>query len=225
LTSATPASPAPPAPPAPQVAAAAPADASPPGASPISERDRARQEAFALAVEGLRFDSGTLEVDALGPADPAAAATRVQVGDDLMARNLHVEAIAEFGIAARTAPELAAPYERLGWALLHKGKYAEAVASFRAAVRQDPSTANRLALARGLEMSGERAAAIAALREIVAADPAAGPAHSRLAINLYYAGEYAASWAHVHAARRAGTNPPPQFIPLLEARMSDPGPG
>ena len=43
-----------------------------------------------------------------------------------------------------------------------------------------------------------------------------------MAVAHYYLGDYDNAWAYVHAADEVGQNVPPQFIPLLNAKMSDP---
>ena len=68
-------------------------------------------------------------------------------------------------------------------------------------------------------LSGE---AVDVWREVLTFNPNHAKTHERLAIALYYLGDYHASWAHVHAAEVLGHQVPPQFRPLLEAQMAEP---
>ena len=71
-------------------------------------------------------------------------------------------------------------------------------------------------------MQGDFQQAIETWGRVLAVDPNHAKTHERLAIVLYYLHDYQQSWRHVHAAEALGHQVPPQFRPLLEARMPEP---
>ncbi|MHC4589883.1 MAG: tetratricopeptide repeat protein [Planctomycetota bacterium] len=125
--------------------------------------------------------------------------------------------------AVRTDRQFAAGYESLGRALQAKGKIEYAVAAYRTALTLQPdSAAAQYDLALALARLDRPADAIREMHRVLELDSQHAQAHERLAIWYYYAGDLAAAWQHVHAARDLGLEPPPQFITLLEARMPQP---
>lgn len=71
-------------------------------------------------------------------------------------------------------------------------------------------------------MRGDFQQAVDTWEEVVDLDSNHAKTHERLAIALYYLGDYQASWGHVHAAEALEHEVPPQFRPLLEAQMPEP---
>ena len=105
-----------------------------------------------------------------------------------------------------------------------KGKTDLAIATYRTVIDRDATHVTaRIALARSLARVPRRPEAIEAMNEVLALDPANGRAHERLAIWHYYEGDLETAWRHVHAARDVDQALPPQFIVLLERKMTDPG--
>ncbi|NOG56066.1 MAG: tetratricopeptide repeat protein [Planctomycetes bacterium] len=183
------------------------------------------------AMQGLIYDSGLVEVDPVVAADvvgdrnPDAAVAEYEEGLRMLyVVNDRVAAIASFTRAVLLNPDRIEHYNGLGRALLFKGKMAESLAAFRTALLIDPDDFDaQLGLAEAMQMGGgEYEDAIVAWQRVLALDPSYDEAHGRLAALLYYTGDYAESWEHVHQAEAMGYAVPPQFRPLLAAKMAEP---
>lgn len=191
--------------------------------APVSERDLERQKAFADAIDGLRFDGGTITVDRRLPGDATDAQARFDEGETLMSTNRRTESIKAFAHAIRIAPNVPEFYIELGHALITKGKTAYAAAAYRTAADLDAENVDALSnLALTLARDGQDDEAIETMNAALAIDPDNGFAHERLAIWHYYAGHDDAAWEHVRQARRVGHPVPPQFVTLLERRSPQP---
>lgn len=191
---------------------------------PESDEYGDKGKRLAMALEGLTFEDGFVQVQPNGRNNPNLALRRYQDGEDLLSRNRVFEAIRAYRVAIQTAPELALPYHGLGIALHGRGKTDMAIASFATAKRQDPNLLEaRFELAMALQMNLLLDEAIAEMTELVTLDAENALAHERLAIWHRYAGNYAKAWEHVHAAQDLGHTMPGQFIALLEQDMPDPG--
>lgn len=202
--------------------AAAQADTGP---SPVNQRTRLAQEAWAEAVRGLSFETGLVVVDQPPPRSDVAAARRLlEQGDVEKAANRRTQAVAACAAAVRAAPDLPEAHFALGEAMIMKGKTDLAIACYRTIIDLRPENIEaRVELANALAREMRLEEAIAEMEAVLALDPDHGPAHERLAIWHYYGENYAAAWEHVRAARAAGLEMPPQFITLLSARMPEPG--
>ena len=206
-----------------ETAAAGSQSAADPGSDYKKELDR-------LAMRGLRYDSGRVQIDTpvaakLVPSPDAALAPaqREQGLVELYVNNDRHAAIATLSRAVINDPGAPATYEALGRALLFKGNLAESEAAFRSALDLDENFAEAgFQLGAMLQMSGRNAEAIEQWLDLLQRNPNHGEAHSRLAIELYYAARYDEAWQHVHAAQRLGAPVPPQFLPLLAAQAAEP---
>ncbi len=189
-----------------------------------------KKELDRIAMRGLRYDSGRVQIDEAVAAelvpkpDPAMAGIERDAGlHELLEMNDRHAAIAALTRAVLHDPNDALSYEALGRALLYKGKMAESEAAFRTALDLAPQFLDaRFQLGSMLQMSGRNAEAVEQWLAVIAGDANHAQAHARLATELYYAGRYEEAWRHFHAAERLGHAMPPQFRPLLAARMSEP---
>lgn len=207
--------------------------AAPSDTGPMNSKERYEAERWARASAGLRFDasSGLVEVeplaagaDATRPPPPAAARRaeaerHLALGDELFASNREIDALAQYGLAARTDASLAQAYLGIGAVMRRKGDTDAALASFRTALDREPSNAEahyRLALE--LWTASERDAAVAEMESVLVLDADHGGAHERLAVWKYYAGDEPAARWHVEQAERLGRQVPAQLAALLERR-------
>jgi len=215
----------------PETTAQAPAEATPSAraaapdgtTSPISRRDKARQKAWAEAIDGLRFDRGLVEV-VQPPATPDTelAARMMTEGDTALNMNHRTPAVKAYAAAIRAAPDMTEPYFRLARALVTKGKTDLAIASYRTIIAKAPDNVEGyVGLAKMLAMQQRYDEAVAEMETATRLDPGHGRAHERLAIWEYYRGNDEAAWDHVRSARAAGQPLPPQFINLLTARTPE----
>lgn len=183
-----------------------------------------------MAMRGLVYETGRVEVDPteasrlVGRPSAAAAAIERDHGlRQLLDSNDPITAIATLTRAVINDPADARSYEALGRALMFKGESPAAEAAFRTALDLDPAFAEAgFQLGSMLQMTGRPAEAIDQWLNVVKVDPNHGQTHSRLAIELYYAGRYDQAWRHLHEAQRLGAIVPPQFLPLLSAQAAEP---
>jgi tetratricopeptide (TPR) repeat protein len=194
------------------------------GPSPVNERTRRAQAAWAEAIRGLSFETGLVVVDQPPARSDVTAARRLlEQGDIEKAANRRTPAVAACAAAVRAAPDLPEAHFALGDAMTMKGKTDLAAACFRTVIDLQPENIEaRVKLAGALAREMRHDEAIAEMEAVLALDPEHGPAHERLAIWHYYGEDYAAAWAHVRAARAAGQEMPPQFITLLSGKMPEP---
>ena len=197
-----------------------------PSPAPPSEYRRAL---LAAAMRGLRYDADRVEIDRpaaetiVAGEDHQEAFAELARGRTLLQQNAVIQAIAAFTKAVLLAPEEPTTYEGLGTALLAKRKHQEAAAAFRTALSLDPDSIEaRSGLADARQRQGRLEEAIAEWGKLVRAEPTHARAHARLAAALYYTGDDAAAWEHVHAAEALGQDMPPQFRRLLADRMPEP---
>jgi hypothetical protein len=59
-------------------------------------------------------------------------------------------------------------------------------------------------------------------QQILLREPDYPDARARLAVLLYYGGNYAEAWSQFHAAEAAGQDVPPQLRALLAQQMDEP---
>ncbi len=185
---------------------------------PRREFNELKEARFREAVSGLAFEETVVVVEPLSDGGRFASERHLQAGLDQLAANRTTGALQSITLAVRADPHWAAPYDGLGTALLAKGKDELALASFRTALVRDPAFIDaRFKIASTLSRLGRRAEAIAAMEEVIELDPGRGPAHERLAIWSWYAGDAEAARRHAQAARELGHELPPQFTTLLRA--------
>ena len=191
--------------------------------SPDNERSRARREAFREAIEGLTLEDGELQVEPNGRNNADLARVHAEHGENLLALNARVAAIAAYTQAVRSQPELVGPYLGLGRAFTIKGETEYGRATFQKAVDLDPRNAEaRFLLAMTLARLQQLDRAVAEMEEVLQLDPEQPAAHERLAIWSYYQGRYAKAWEHVHASEDLGQPVAPQFVVQLEKREPRP---
>lgn len=200
----------------------------PPVSSPADDYRSAR---YQEAVRGLAYDSGFVEFDDDADEVRAMAPPHVELADLLaqadamMQVNRYVTAIKLCTAAVLVYPGAAESYETLGRALLAKRKTPQAAAAFRSALRLDPARfETRYVLGLALWMEGDLQAAEAEWQRLLQTAPDYGPAHQRLALGSYYAGNYATAWRHVHAGESSGAGVPVHFRRLLQDKMPEPTP-
>lgn len=193
----------------------------------LSYKDRRQRD----ALLGFDYDGERLELVAdeaaelvAGP-DPELSRRELARGRELLERNLRLDAIAAFTRAVLAAPDEGEPYEALGDALLARRWSRRAELAFRAGVEVAPTSPTlRFKLGDALMRQGKLDESLVELREAVALDPAYGLAHARLAVELYFAHDYAAAWRAVDLAEANGGSVPPQFEVLLAQQLPDPRP-
>jgi tetratricopeptide (TPR) repeat protein len=111
-------------------------------------------------------------------------------------------------------------------ALIQAGKPKESIEPLRIAVRIDPNLAPaQYLLGKQLEEMKDYEGAIHCYRETLRVRPESIPARNNLAVMLFYAGDYRASWEAVHKCRAMGFEPAAGFIRALSMKMPDPGGG
>lgn len=203
-----------------------PAVAAQPPRSPLSKW---KEEQTALAMRGLRYDSGRVERDEpiateIAPKpDRARALAEMARGIELHETNQKTGALAALTRAALFAPRESEIYIHLGRVLEMKGKVSHALAAFRTALDLAPDSIDaRIALAKSLQRSGDGPAAIEMWNDVVERDADNAEAHGRLAILHYYQNDYPTAWLHVHAAEELSESVPPQFRNLLASRSPEP---
>lgn len=188
-----------------------------------------RQALLADAMRGLRYDGGRVEIDEpvaativrRGPLEEALA--EHERGEDLLRRNMRIQAIKAHTRAVLIAPDEPILYEGLGLALLAKGKTPEAVAAFRTALDLEPGLLEaRWNLAQALQRQRRFEEAAETFRLVISQDPDHGLAHARLAVVLYYLNDDVGAWTHVRQAEALGAPVPPQFRELLARRTAEP---
>jgi len=189
-----------------------------------------KQQVFREATEGLRYDTGRVEIDAAsartleGVGDPEAAQAHYEEGRfQLGNHNNFLGAIRAFSDAVIMAPDEARYYVALGQALDYKGSPEYAQAAYRTAIDLDPMLVEAHArFAANLYGMGEAEQAIDVWREVLALDPDHAEAHGMLARALYYEHEYDTAWRHLVEAERLGENMPQPLRSRLAARRSEP---
>lgn len=191
-------------------------------AAPASPADW-RREQERLAMLGLRYESGRVEIDGefaatLPQRGAAAAAVEYQIGRALLADNYQLEALGAFTRAVIMDPSRPEYYAELGRVLMYRGKFSrEAFAAVRTGLELDARSIELNTLLADLyNRQGEREAAAAAYATVVALDPGNGYAHTRLAVLAYYAGDFAAALEHYRTAEALGAEVPTQLLVLLE---------
>jgi len=193
-------------------------------ASPLNPIEQYKQKVVREAMEGLRYDSGRVEIDKMHPRNLEnignldAARTAYEQGQyDLDNHNNFLGAIRNFSDAVIIAPDEPTLYVALGEALSYKGQNKPAEASFRTALDLNPNLIEaRQDLANLLNSLGRDNEAIAEWNSILTLDPNNAEAHGRLALAYYYQNDYTQSQKHLRRADQLGYDGiPPQFRPLL----------
>ncbi|MHC4413984.1 MAG: tetratricopeptide repeat protein [Planctomycetota bacterium] len=191
---------------------------------PEDPRSERAEALFQVAVRGLSFETGFVDVvDLLDRSDRSVAMRHQAEGLEALESNRFTDAVARLTFAVRAAPDWPVAYHGLGQALEAKGRTEHAVASYRTALRLEPGRVDaRFDLASALARLGREHEAIEEMERVCELDPQRGEAQERLAIWSYYTGDNAAAWRHVHAAHDLGRTLPPQFMALLEGQMAEP---
>ncbi len=180
------------------------------------------------AMRGIRYESGMAVVDKkvqkeMRGLNAASAQKLFAAGSACLEQNLRIEAIESFTKAVLGNPDDADYYAGLGRALMTEGLVDEAEAAFHSALKRAPDYFYaQFQLAMTKQMQGQQEEANQAWRDTLKIDANDAEAHSRLAIGLYYTGQFAEAWKHVHVAEGLGYNVPPQFRELLAANMVEP---
>jgi tetratricopeptide (TPR) repeat protein len=194
-------------------------------AGPMNDKDRMEAERWARATRGLDFEAagGRVAVEPIFPRDEAAAERHLASADQLFAANRTMDAMEQYGLAARQDPDLADAYVGLGATLRVKGKLDRARAAFRTALDHDDRNLEaRYQLAMALWEPATQQEAITEMNAVLAIDDGFAKAHERLAMWNYYVGDYETAWRQVHRVEELGQQMPPQFMALLKGQMTDP---
>ena len=190
-------------------------------ANPIEQY---KQKVVREAMEGLRYDTGRVEIDKTHPRNlenignlDAAHAAHEQGQYNLNNHNNFLGAIRNFSDAVIIAPDEPTLYVSLGEALSYKGQNKPAEASFRTALDLNPNLIDaRQDLAALLYSVGRENEAIEEWNAVLTLDPNNAEAHGRLALAYYYQNDYTQSQNHLRRADQLGYDGiPPQFRPLL----------
>ncbi len=187
-------------------------------ASPDWRRERER-----LALRGLLYDTGRVEIDAAFAAtvadrgNAAAAEAEYARGVLLLEENDQLGALATFTRAVIMRPDNAEFYAGLARALIYRGGFSrQAFAALQTGLELAPESVELHYLhADLLNRVGQRDAAADEYRVVLALEPGHGEAHVRLAVLSYYAGDTAAAWEHYRVAEALGADVPTQLVPLL----------
>lgn len=199
-------------------------------ASPVNPIEQYKQKVVREAMEGLRYDTGRVEIDKRHPRNlegvgnfDAARAAYERGQYDLNNHNNFLGAIRNFSDAVIIAPNEPNLYIALGEALSYKGQTKPAEAAFRTAIDFDPNLIDaRQDLANLLYSSGRSNEAIEEWNTILTLDPNNAEAHGRLALAYYYQNDYAKSNNHLRRADQLGYDGiPAQFRPLLASRSGE----
>jgi tetratricopeptide (TPR) repeat protein len=194
-------------------------------AGPMNEKERMEAERWARATDGLDFETadGRVDVEPFFPRDAAAATRHLARADELLAANRVMDAMEQYGLAARQDPRRADAYVGLGAMLQRKGKPDRAIAAYRTAIdHDDRHLGARYGLAMALWTLDRQEEAIAEMNALLALDESYAKAHERLAVWNYYVADYPAAWRHVHRAEELGQAVPAQLVTLLQGQMTDP---
>lgn len=203
----------------------APALVGPQTANPMSEKAELEAQHWERATRGLHFDtaSGLVEVERIVTGSPLSATEHRKRGDELLALNREMDALEEYGLAARNEPSLAGAYVGIGMVLKRKGKLEPALASFRTAVDRDGRDLDaRYELATALWTASRQDEAVEEMKSLLDLKDDYGPAHERLAVWSYYRGDHDAAWRHLHRAQTLGHPVPAQLMTLLAKEAPDP---
>lgn len=189
------------------------------GPNPMSEKARMRQEAWALATEGLHFnqDMGRMEITPLTGLDRNAIAELKSQGDDHIQHNRHVEAFGAYGRWVRAEPTNADAYNFMAIALIPQGKSDLSEIILRTALDVDPSSTDCWSsLAKVQATQGQHAKAIISMEKALALDPSRGEGWERLAVWQFYAGDIDAASRSVDRAIELGASVPAQLVANIE---------
>ena len=142
--------------------------------------------------------------------------THVNMGTARMWQGRPDEARLHFVQALRTDPELVLGHYNLGLALNALGDPEGAIASYRNALRYDPGyAAAHENLANSLARRGDFDEAVEHYRTAIRLKPRSGQLRVNFARVLAYLGRHDEARVQVEAARRAGTEPPPDLLRSL----------
>lgn len=175
-----------------------------------------RKRQIDAALEGVAVVDGRLVAEPAPPLAPAEIRGRLAEVDDLLDRGLRPAALSAAVAVVRGAPGSADACVALGRALLTTDRTDVAVAAFATAVDLEPRDAGAwFLLGAALDRSGHDDRAAAAWHEALAVDPGLGPAHLRLAVAAWLAGDVEEAAGRVAAAQAAGTPLPGHLARLV----------
>ncbi|MCC6971720.1 MAG: tetratricopeptide repeat protein [Phycisphaerales bacterium] len=189
------------------------------GIGPDSIDSVDKRERFDKAVLPLEFKNERVSVKP-GYAIAASAsgsAAAVKRGNDAVNLNARDVATVEFVNAIRMNPKNADAFFGLGNSVTMRGKTNEAIAAYATALELRPGWIQaRYELGMGYWKANRMDEATAQFRAILDQDARHGPAHERLAVAAYYAGDKQEALRHAAAAKAAGTDVPAQLYELLK---------
>lgn len=196
-------------------------DASTPlsGPSPISEKARLKQEAWARATEGLNFNEGTgrMEIEPLVGLNQNALSELMSQGDYHIAHNQYVEAFGAYGRWVRAEPTNTAAYNKMAMALVPQGKSKLSEMILQTALDVDASSLDSWSnLAKVQATQGNHGQAIITMQQALALDPDYGEGWERLAVWHFYAGNIDAASKSVDRAKQLGASVPAQLLANIE---------
>ena len=179
---------------------------------------------LALALEKQGDEAGAIEHYRKSlRLRPNWAKTHNDLGVSLAMIGRFKEAIPEFREAVRLTPDYADAHINLGAALASVGKKREAIPELLEGLRLNPNDADAHSNVGVLmESTGRRREGILHLREALRLEPERGNTRFALAVMLYNAGSYNASWSEIHLLKSYGGLPDPGFIKNLSKKMPEP---
>lgn len=174
------------------------------------------------AWRGLQFESDVAEVDPRTAAevvpnpDPSIAPDEEAIGRHELDLHRVCPAVSAFTRSIINAPTRASAYEGLSEALLRAKKTPEMIAACRSAILLDPELNDaRVRMAIGLQLLADVRAAADAWRDVLSYQPSHPEAHGRLAVLLYYLGDFEQAILELQAAEAEGHTYPAQLWDLL----------
>jgi len=155
---------------------------------------------------------------------PGYASANLYMGRALAQNGDFEGAIPYYERVFKMQPDNVDAHYYLAFALYQVDQPNEAEYHYRETIRLAPKFAEvHFNLAVLLGNYGRLDEAIAEYRQAIELGPDFTDAHLNLAIYLYYAKRYAEAWDEVHACRRYGREPDPDFIRVLSGKMPEPG--
>lgn len=173
-------------------------------------------------IDGGRWRAAILHQRETVRADPQDAPARFDLAYAL-AKDLQDDAaVAEFRAALRLDPNSPKAHRAMAILLAKAGRNGEAIAEFSAAARLDPKNPEAYCdLGVAQVRAGNIDAGAAEFDKALALDPNFGLAHANLAAIYFLRADYKGAWREVRKARVSGSEPGPEFMANLRAKMPE----
>ncbi len=170
-----------------------------------------------------RADEAAKQASEVARLMPNSAESHFHLAFFLMRQKDLDGAITQYKEAIRLKPDFAEAHYNLGSTLALKGRMDEAFQEFVEAARIKPDYADaHFNIGVVYDTKNDLPMAMKEYRLAIKAKPDHAEAHTNLAVDLFISGEYAESWVEVKLARKYGSNPNPDFLKALSAKMPEP---